>query len=235
MTFLRDICKQEAGLEAGNVISERIFVVIDDHEALLLGTVPALQGAYPNTRILTAQDAEVAETLIDSHQPELVVVDLSIPAVRGGAATSDVGLQLVKGLLESKGAPNIAVLSTDVNPLVRLKAKIRVYEGGFAAIDKSLPLGEMLNYIGFAMRGSIYLPSQVRSRPEFHPKWVQVLKLRFEEGLTDRAIAKRMGTSDRTIRNYWVRVQDALLIGEDPDLDLRMQIAIEAKKIGLIR
>ena len=216
-------------------MSKQTFLVIDDHEALLRGTVPALQNAYPEARILTAQDAKTARALIDSHQPELVVVDLSIPAARGGAATSDIGLQLVEGLLESVSAPNIVVLSTDVNPLVRLKAAIRVYGGGFAAIDKSLPLGEMLNYIEFAMRGSIHLPSQVRSRPEFHPKWVQVLKLRFEEGLTDRAIAKRMGTSDRTIRNYWIRVQDALLISDDPDLDPRMQIAIEAKRIGLIR
>ena len=61
-----------------------------------------------------------------------------------------------------------------------------------------------------------------------------MLHLRFEEGLTDKAIAKRMGTSDRTIRNYWIRIQDALLIGDDPDRDLRVQIELEARRIGLI-
>jgi DNA-binding NarL/FixJ family response regulator len=218
----------------GDPSAKQQFVVVDDHEAVLQGTVPALQAAYPNAEILTAQDYEAASRLIDQVQPELMVVDLSIPQRPGETAIPDVGLKLVEQVLTSKRAPNIAVLSTDISPLVRLKAMIKSYEGGFAAIDKSLPLQEMINYIEFAMRGSVYLPQAVKSRPEFHPKWLEMLNLRFEEGLTDKAIAKRMGTSDRTIRNYWIRIQDALVIGDDPDKDIRVQIEIEARKMGLI-
>ena len=214
--------------------SKQRFLVVDDHEAVLQGTVPALQKAYPRAEIFTAQDYESAMRLLEGLQPELMVVDLSIPERPGELASPDVGLQLVEQLLTSKVAPNIAVLSTDVNPLVRLKSIIKGYEGGFAAMDKSLPLQEMLNYVDFAMRGSVYLPQKVKSRPEFHPKWLELLQLRFQEGLTDKAVAKRMGTSDRTIRNYWVRIQDALLIGDEPDKDLKVQIEIEARKIGLI-
>lgn len=214
--------------------SKRCFLVVDDHEAVLQGTVPALKKAYPQAEVVTAQDYASAMQLLDQVQPELMVVDLSIPERVGEMATPDVGLRLVEQLLTSKLAPNIAVLSTDINPLVRLKAMIKGYEGGFAAMDKSLPLQEMLNYIDFAMRGSVYLPQKVKARPEFHPKWLELLQLRFQEGLTDKAVAKRMGTSDRTIRNYWVRIQDALLIGDEPDKDLKVQIEIEARKIGLI-
>ena len=210
------------------------FVVVDDHEAVLQGTVPALQKSYPQAEISTAQDYEAAMQLLAQVQPELMVVDLSIPRRLGEMATPDVGLQLVEELLTSQLAPNIAVLSTDINPLVKLKAMIKGYEGGFAAMDKSLPLQEMLNYVDFAMRGSVYLPQKVMARPEFHPKWLELLQLRFQEGLTDKAVAKRMGTSDRTIRNYWVRIQDALLIGDEPDKDLKVQIELEARKIGLI-
>lgn len=210
------------------------FLVVDDHEAVLQGTVPALQKAYPQAEILTAQDYDTAIRLIDQIHPELMVVDLSIPDRPSGIATPDMGLKLVEQLLTCQWAPNIAVLSTDINPLVRLKPIIKEYEGGFAAMDKSLPLREMINYIGFAMRGSIHLPQEVKSRPEFHPKWLELLNLRFEEGLTDKAIAKRMGTSDRTIRNYWIRIQDALLIGDDPDKDIKVQIELEARRIGLI-
>lgn len=210
------------------------FVVVDDHEAVLQGTVPALQKSYPQAEIFTAQDYESAMRLLEQVQPELMVVDLSIPRSAGETATPDVGLQLVEELLTSQLAPNIAVLSTDINPLVKLKAIIKGYEGGFAAMDKSLPLQEMLNYVDFAMRGSVYLPQKVKARPEFHPKWLELLQLRFQEGLTDKAVAKRMGTSDRTIRNYWVRIQDALLIGDEPDKDLKVQIELEARKIGLI-
>jgi len=215
------------------------FLVIDDHESVLKGTVPALQKAYPNAEIWTAQNYTAAAQQIQQRRPHLMVVDLSIPAAKGEPATPEVGLKLVEQLLtgtliDKQWAPNVAVLSTDINPLVRLKATIKAYEGGFAAMDKALPLQEMIQYINFAMRGSVYLPQAVKSRPELHANWVEVLHLRFEEGLTDKAIAKRMGTSDRTIRNYWIRIQDALLIGDDPDRDLRVQIELEARRIGLI-
>ena len=215
------------------------FLVVDDHESVLRGTVPALQNAYPTAEIATAQSYAEAEKIMSEMKPNLMVVDLSIPMISGEAATPDVGLKLVERLLTGtllggNWAPNVAVLSTDINPLVRLKATIKAYEGGFAAMDKALPLQEMIQYIGFAMRGSVYLPQTVKSRPELHAKWIELLHLRFDEGLNDKAIAKRMGTSDRTIRNYWIRIQDALLIADDPDKDLRVQIEIEARQIGLI-
>ncbi|MFK8183601.1 MAG: response regulator [Phormidesmis sp.] len=220
-------------------LTSQQFLVVDDHEAVLQGTVPALQSAYPNADIATAQTYSAAVTQINQSQPDLMVVDLSIPETAGEPATPDVGLRLVEQLVTGtligkKWFPNIAVLSTDINALVRLKTAIKVYEGGFSAMDKALPLQEMIQYVHFAMRGSVYLPQTVKSRPELHAKWVELLHLRFDEGLTDKAIAKRMGTSDRTIRNYWIRIQDALLIGDDPDKDLRVQIEIEARKIGLL-
>jgi len=36
------------------------------------------------------------------------------------------------------------MLSTNVKPLVRMKPMINAYEGGFAAMDKSPPISEML-------------------------------------------------------------------------------------------
>ena len=220
-------------------LNKQNFLVVDDHESVLQGTVPALQTAYPHAEILTAKTYTDAVQAMEKVQPDLMVVDLSIPESAGETATPDVGLKLVEQLLTGsllgrRWAPNVAVLSTDINPLVRLKATIKAYEGGFAAMDKALPLQEMLHYISFAMRGSVYLPQAVKSRPELHANWMELLRLRFEEGLNDKAIAKRMGTSDRTIRNYWIRIQDTLLIGDDPDKDLRVQIEIEARRIGLI-
>ena len=92
----------------------------------------------------------------------------------------------------------------------------------------------MLFRSDIALRGSIYLPPEVRSRPEFDRRWLQVLTLKYEEGLSDRAIAQAMNVSDRTIRNYWARIQDALNVYDDPNKDLRMQIQSAARKAGLI-
>ena len=106
------------------------FMVVDDHEAILQGTVPALQKAHPEAEILTATTYAAAVQLMEEVHPELMVVDLSLPEDAGAAASPDVGLKLIERLLKSQWAPNIAVLSTDINPLVRLKTIIRGYEGG---------------------------------------------------------------------------------------------------------
>ncbi|MBD2451774.1 response regulator transcription factor [Nostoc sp. FACHB-152] len=210
------------------------FLVIDDHEAILQGTIPALQEKYPQAEILAAQDAQTAYQQFEHYHPDLLIVDLCLPEKPQAPAQIEVGIQLIRTLMSSPLAPSLVVLSTNIKPLVRLKPIINAYEGGFAAMDKSLPIREMLKFIDLALRGSIYLSSELRSRPEFDRKWIEVLKLKYEEGLTDKAIAQRMNLSDRTVRNYWIRLQDALGIYDEPGKELRIQIEIAARKIGLI-
>jgi len=210
------------------------FLVIDDHEAILAGTVPPLQQRYPNASIATAKDLQSARREIALHPPNLVIVDLSLPEAPQGHATAEVGMQLLDSLIASALSPNIMVLSTNVKPLVRLKPLINSYGGGFVAMDKSFPIEEMLRSVELALRGSTHLPPELRKRPEFDRKWLKLLTLKYREGRSDKAIAKEMGISDRTVRNYWVRIQDALGVHENPDEDLRIQIQIAAKQAGLI-
>lgn len=214
---------------------KQTFLAIDDHEAILAGTIPALKRKYPTAEIFTAQDVQTARKQLERYDPNLVILDLSLPEKPGLMAKLEVGLKFLKSLMQSNEAPNIMVLTSDTLPLVRLQAMIDTYEGGFAAMDKALPISEMLRLIDFALRGSIYLPTEVRNRPEFDRKWIELLNLKFGEGLTDKAIAKRMNITDRTVRNYWSRIQDALEIGEEPDKDVRIQIELAARQLGLIR
>lgn len=214
--------------------SKQKFLVVDDHETVLQGTLPALRDKYRNAEILTAQDRQNAQKIVQRYTADLIILDLSIPDKLNSSASPEVGIQFLKALMNSSPAPNIMVLSVNVKPLVRLKPLINTYEGGFAAMDKSLPIKEMLKLIDMSLRGSIYLPSQVRSRPEFERKWLELLKLKFQQGLTDKAIAATMAVSDRTVRNYWLRIQDALEIYYEPDKDVQVQIELEARKIGLL-
>lgn len=219
---------------------QRRFIVVDDHEAVLSGTVPALQNHYPQSIIETAQTLNDAFRILGT-QPnwDLVVVDLSIPKNKGESASPRFGIELLKSLLESKMAPNILVLSTDTKPITRLKSCINGYEGGFVVMDKSQSLDEMLQMAGFSLRGSVYWPkasSGVGSTvpKEFDHRWIKVLTLKFEEGLTDKAIATELQVSDRTIRNYWIRLQDSLGIPSDPKRDVRIQIWNTARELGLV-
>ena len=213
---------------------EQRFLVIDDHDAILAGTLPALRHKYPQANIAIARTAEAAEQQIEACCPSFAIIDLRLPKTAKSTASADVGLQLLSRIMECTPAPNIMVLSIDVQPLVRMKAAINIYEGGFVAIDKSSPIEDMLRSVDIALRGSTYLPPDVRSRPEYDLKWLQVLQLKYQEGLSDKAIARQMNISDRTVRNYWVRIQDTLGIADDPDRDLRVQIQLVARKAGLI-
>jgi len=93
---------------------------------------------------------------------------------------------------------------------------INAYEGGFAAMDKSLPISEMLKVLTSACEVPSTCRLRFAPRPEFDRKWLEVLTLKFQEGLTDKAIAERMAVSDRTVRNYWIRLQDVLAFMINP-------------------
>lgn len=222
------------GYPISDTNGQKKFLIVDDHEMILEGTVPALRQAYAKAQILTAQTLQAAKQQIARLAFDLVIVDLSLPKKAGDMATTEVGFQLLDILMQSDMAPNIMVLSTNVRPLIRLKPVINAYEGGFVAMDKSSPIQAMLNAVTVALRGSIYLPPEVRARPEFDPKWQQMLKLKYQEGLSDKAIARVMHISDRTVRNYWVRIQDALNVYDDTDKDLRIQIQMAARRAGFI-
>ena len=52
------------------------FVVIDDHELLLDGTLNVLRQQYPQSEILTAQTAQIAIEQVENAKPDLVVLVL---------------------------------------------------------------------------------------------------------------------------------------------------------------
>lgn len=236
MALMRWINMYKPALIINQNSSEQVkqILVVDDHEAILASTSQALKVKYPQVEIVTALDARSAQNYFTAYQPELVVLDLSLPEQPNAIAHREVGIHLLKSLMQSTPAPNIVVLTTNVKLLVCLKPLINSYEAGFAAMDKSLPIEEMLNLVDKALRGSIYLPPEMRSRPEFDRKWIEVLMLKFRAGLTDKAIAQQMNLNERTVHNYWLRLQDALGVYEEAGKDSKDRIELAARQIGLI-
>jgi CheY-like chemotaxis protein len=126
-----------------------IFLVVDDHEAILEGTIPALKVQYPGAEVITAKDRDTAQQLLVRFHPDLVMIDLSLPERPTRSANPEIGIQWIDTLMRGSATfkPNILVLSTNIKPLVRLTPMINTYEGGFAAMDKSHPIEEMLKLI----------------------------------------------------------------------------------------
>lgn len=220
--------------ETDSAVEAPIFLVVDDHDAVLQCLVPLLRATYPDVVLIAAQDCKKARHQIEQHNLDLVVLDLELPDIVGQRARAESGLNLLKTIMENQLPPHIVVLGDSVKPLVRLKDAIYHYPAGFTAIDKTQPIPKLLKLIDLALRGSMFLPPEVRSRSELKPQWLTLLTLKFQEGLSDRAIAQRMGVSTRTIRSYWLHIQDALEVFDDPDRDLRVQIAQAARQAGLI-
>lgn len=210
------------------------LLVVDDHEAVLGGTVAALQQEYPDADIRTARTAQEVKTSLSTVLPALAVMDLSIPEKPGAPSQTETGISLLRSLMQQYPDLNIVVQSAHVKSLVRLKPAIANHQGGFTIVDKNLPLREMLIKVEWALQGIIYTPKDMRTSLEVKPEWLTVLQLAFQDGLQDKAIAERMNVSERTVRHYWTKVQDALDVYPDPGKNIRIQTEIRAREEGLI-
>jgi len=211
----------------------KIFVV-DDHESVLAGTVSALEKDYPDAAIHTASTAEATQKQLALALPDVLVMDLSIPSAPGEPSEIEAGMQLLRTLLEAYPELNIVVQSAHVRSLVRMKPAIDTHQGGFTIADKNLPIKEMLIKVDWALKGLIYTPRDMRAGLEVKAEWLEVLQLAFKEGLQDKAIAEQMNVSERTVRHYWTKVQDALDVYPEAGKNIRIQTEIRAREEGLI-
>lgn len=210
------------------------ILVVDDHEAVLGGTVGALEKQYPNADIRTARTAQETTDSLAGAVPDLLVMDLSIPQKPGETAQTETGIQLLRTLMQRYPELNIVVQSAHVKALVRLKPVIDTHQAGFTIADKNLPMREMLTKVDWSLQGLIYTPRDMRNGLEVKPEWLDVLQLAFQEGLQDKAIAERMNVSERTVRHYWTKVQDALDVYPEAGKNIRIQTEIRAREEGLI-
>ncbi|MBD2493746.1 response regulator transcription factor [Nostoc sp. FACHB-280] len=212
------------------------ILVIDDHESVLAGTVNVLQKRYPDAEFITAVNAKNALNQISCLQPDLIVMDLSIPDTSGMTARPDIGVQLLRTLMKNYPHLNIVVQSANVRTLVRIRPDIDSHKGGFTVADKSLSTQEMLTRVDWALQGLTHTKDikGIHSVLEVKPEWLRVLALAFEEGLQDKTIAERMCISERMVRHYWSKLQDALNVYPEEGKNIRIQTEMQAREEGLI-
>ncbi|NJL20950.1 MAG: response regulator transcription factor [Leptolyngbyaceae cyanobacterium SM1_3_5] len=210
------------------------IVAIDDHAMILTGIVDLLKQKYPEAEVWVAQTKQAGQELIASQHPDLAIVDLAIPNQTGSKATAENGVTLLEGLMQQSPLLNIAVLSANANPLVRLKPQIDNHEGGFTVSDKGWAIEEIVKRVNMALEGGRFLPKEMKLGLELKSEWLEMLRLAFEEGLTDKAIAQRMSVAEKTVQNYFTKVQDVLEIYREDGHNLRSQTARKAREAGLI-
>jgi DNA-binding NarL/FixJ family response regulator len=212
-------------------------LVVDDHPLIANGTLDILQKHNPEAKIIIVQSAQEAFGEIEISQPNLVIVDLSIPEKTGDHARTETGIFLLKKLMENYPELNLTVQSSHVKALMRIKHEIDNHKGGFTVADKGLSTQELVTRIKMALDGGSHT-KELKTELEIKPEWLDVLRLAFEEGLQDKAIATQMYKSERMIRHYWTKIQDALEIYPEEDKkegkNIRALTQIRAKEEGLI-
>ncbi|MBV6627717.1 MAG: response regulator transcription factor [Rivularia sp. (in: Bacteria)] len=213
------------------------ILVVDDHQLILTGTLDVLNRHYPQAEIFKAQTAQETLSKIQSHDFDLVVMDLSIPDSEGETAEVELGIKLLHNLLKEYPHQNFLVQSSYIKALIRIKHEIDNHQGGFAIADKKLSASEMLMRVNLAIIGATHT-KDIKAGIELKPEWVEVLRFAFEDGLTDKEIANRMYKSERAVRTYWTKIQD--ILGVYPEdckqsgKNLRIQTEIRAREEGLI-
>ena len=213
------------------------ILILDDHPAILTGTINVIYQEYPKANIIKTQTAQETLSIIQSHQFDLIVMDLSIPDYSGGSARIELGIQLLQNLLKEYPHQNFIVQTSYVKALIRIKHEIDNHQGGFAIADKALPENEMLMRVNLALMGATHT-RDIKTGIELKSEWLNVLRLAFEESLTDKTIAQRMYKSERAVRNYWTKIQDVLgIYPEDcreSGKNMRIQTEVRAREEGLI-
>lgn len=218
--------------------AKQTFLIVDDHEVILTGTLSALKQTYPEAVIITARNAQEALQLVEQARPSLVIADLVMPEMVGETAQVNSGIQLLKTLMDRYPSLNIVVQSAHVRTLVWLKPSIDNHMGGFTIVDKSLPMKELLMMVEWALNERTYTPKEIRNGLQLKPEWFEVLQLAFKQGLQDTAIAKRMNVSERTVQYYWSKIRDVLEVyldeDEKKDKNIRIQTEIRARDLGVL-
>ncbi len=213
------------------------IVIVDDHPLILGGTFNILKQHYPEAEVLTANTGEEFLDKVKTIDPDLVVIDLSIPEKPGMTAQVETGIQLVQQLMKDYPQLNLMVQSSYVKALTRIKHEIDSHQGGFTLADKGLSTQDMLTRMNWSLQGLTHT-KDLKTQLEIKSEWLEVLTLAFEQGLTDKMIAKEMNVAERTVRHYWTKIQDVLdIYPEDSKKEgknLRVQTEIRAREEGLI-
>ncbi|MEG4217960.1 response regulator transcription factor [Microcoleus sp. Pol14C6] len=209
------------------------ILIVDDHRLLLNGTISLVGDRFPRAQIRSCQTVQDTLTEVRKDLPDLAIVDLSLPEISGTAANVEQGLGLLKVLMQDYPQLNLMVQSSNVKALVRIMPEIDNHQGGFTIADKSVAIDTFLTRMEWAIQGLTHT-KDLQTDLEVKPEWLEVMRLAFEEGLQDKAIAQTMHKSERMIRHYWSKIQDALSIYPEEGKNMRAQTQIRARKIGLI-
>ena len=210
----------------------RIRVLLADDHAVVRAGIRSLLDSESDVQVVgEAEDGVEAVALTERLQPDVVVMDISMPKINGIAATRRIHRQ----------SPSIGVVALTMHD-----NEAYFYEmlraGGSGYVLKDAPPGELLQAIRSAQAGEAYLAPTVARR--LVKDYVSVAERRARvdgltereaeilalvaDGLTNRQIADQLVVSVKTVETHRTNLMQKL------DLHDRTELVKYAIRKGLI-
>jgi DNA-binding NarL/FixJ family response regulator len=199
-------------------------LIADDHPALREGLSALLERQTDLQVVAMAADGQEAVTLVHTHQPDVVLMDLRMPCLEGADA--------VTAICGEWPEARIIILTTydgdeDIYRALRAGAK------GY--LLKDAPCEELFTAIRQVHRGQKYIMSQVAQKltdrfqsSELTDRELEVLQL-LVQGNTNRDISEVLCVAEGTVKFHVRNILDKLGAGD------RTQAVTIALKRGLAR
>ncbi len=177
-------------------------VVIDDHEVLRAGTRQVLETAQDIVVVGEAEDWDAALGVIGELRPDIALVDIQLSGRNG--------IDLARQLSTDHPATRVVILSAyDDDDFIR-----RAFEAGVAGyLLKTMPRDELINAVRAVGMGTTVLDPAVSTHlaratsagvtgaPRLTLREREVVAL-VADGLSNKAIATRLGVSTRTVEGH---------------------------------
>jgi DNA-binding NarL/FixJ family response regulator len=204
------------------MVKLRIYLA-DDHAVVREG-LKALINAQPQMEVIgEAGDGSTACQEVPQLQPDLVVMDVSMPAVNGAQATSQL----------KQTCPNVKVLALTVHE-DKGYLRLLLEAGASGYVLKRAAAEELIHAIRTVSAGGMYLDPALagkvvgsfmrapagKSAPEgndLSDRESEVLRF-IAAGYTNKQIASQLDVSVKTVETYKARSMQKLGLGSRADL-----------------
>ena len=206
-------------------------LIVEDHDVTRQGLQHLLENQLEARVVATTGDGLEAISLLEEHEPDLLVLDLGLPSLNG--------LDILRRIRSLNLATKVVVLSMHgedsyVTEAFRLGAKGYVLKGS--------PLSELTEAIKSIVKGEKYVSSDlsedlITTDPvdadvgdrydTLTDREREVLQLT-AEGNTSREIGERLGISHRTVEKHRENIQAKL------ELRNTVEMAAYAHQRGLL-
>jgi DNA-binding NarL/FixJ family response regulator len=196
-------------------------MLVDDHTMVRRGLRALIESAPGWEVCAEAEDGHEALSVATAAQPDIIVMDLSMPRLGGIDAT----IQLRK-LIPSVEILILTMHESDHLIDQALKAGARGYllkgDSGEKLMDALHALARHQPYIGAARSSTDFGPSKSSDRRRLTPRERQIVKL-VAEGNTNNAIADLLGVSIKTVQTH--RLAAMRKVGAKSSADLTLYAA----------